>query len=453
MQVALKVQKSAPHYTEAAMDEIEFLQKCATTPGRGNEKVVRLVDYFRHAGPNGTHVCMVFEPMGPNLLSLIKQYKYRGIPIEVVKSITKQVLMGLDFIHTKCSIIHTDLKPENVLLSASEGEFADDLEKLSETLSVGSVASLGVALTKSQKRRQREKKRKAKAKAIKAHGAESGGCADSKDGGEGEEGEDASETPAVGSVVGSRTVSGSPTKSGDVEDDAVGGSSAESPAGTKPSSANSSVIETILKGKPWPSKNTVLSNVTAENVGAKIVDLGNACYTNKHFTDDIQTRQYRSPEVLLGSKYDTSADMWSVACMVFELVTGDLLFDPHEGDGYDRDEDHLAQFQELLGRIPRSIALTGKYSLELFNRKVPPGLNPLSPPPSDLATRCLRARESMLSPRSTSFLRGSFATSGSSSSGTSRVSCSRSTACNSSRPAKCCLPLQSIAHPPCKCCS
>jgi serine/threonine protein kinase len=78
--------------------------------------------------------------------------------------------------------------------------------------------------------------------------------------------------------------------------------------------------------------------------------------------------------------------------MVFELVTGDLLFDPHEGDGYDRDEgllllniliilqfqgkmmftiptDHLAQFQELLGRMPKNVAFNGKYSLELFNRK------------------------------------------------------------------------------------
>ena len=36
----------------------------------------------------------------------------------------------------------------------------------------------------------------------------------------------------------------------------------------------------------------------AESVGAKIVDLGNACYTYKHFTEDIQTRQYRSPEVI-----------------------------------------------------------------------------------------------------------------------------------------------------------
>ena len=55
-------------------------------------------------------------------------------------------------------------------------------------------------------------------------------------------------------------------------------------------------------------------------------------------------------KVILGAKYDTSADMWSVACMAFELLTGDLLFDPRAGDGYSRDEDHLALMIELLGR-------------------------------------------------------------------------------------------------------
>ena len=39
----------------------------------------------------------------------------------------------------------------------------------------------------------------------------------------------------------------------------------------------------------------------------QIVDFGNACWTDKQFTDDIQTPQYRSPEVILGQKYSTSA--------------------------------------------------------------------------------------------------------------------------------------------------
>jgi serine/threonine protein kinase len=100
-----------------------------------------------------------------------------------------------------------------------------------------------------------------------------------------------------------------------------------------------------------------------------VVDLGNACWTHRHFSEDIQTRQYRAPEVLIGSKYDTSADMWSLGCMTFELLTGDLLFDPRAGEDYDRDEDHLAMFQELIGRMPKRLALDGKYSKQFFDKK------------------------------------------------------------------------------------
>lgn len=72
------------------------------------------------------------------------------------------------------------------------------------------------------------------------------------------------------------------------------------------------------------------------DVEVKIADLGNACWVHKKFTEDIQTRQYRSLEVLLGAGYNTSADIWSTACMAFELATGDYLFEPHSGDDYCR---------------------------------------------------------------------------------------------------------------------
>jgi len=106
-----------------------------------------------------------------------------------------------------------------------------------------------------------------------------------------------------------------------------------------------------------------------ERARSVVVDLGNACWTHRHFSEDIQTRQYRAPEVLFGSKYDTSADIWSLGCITFELLTGDLLFDPRASEEYDRDEDHLAMFQELLGKIPKKLALSGKYSKKFFDRK------------------------------------------------------------------------------------
>lgn len=52
--------------------------------------------------------------------------------------------------------------------------------------------------------------------------------------------------------------------------------------------------------------------------------------------------------------------------MAFELATGDYLFDPHSGDNYSRDEDHLAHIIELLGSIPASLIMRGKHGLKYF---------------------------------------------------------------------------------------
>ncbi|KAM5153301.1 SRSF protein kinase 1-like [Mantella aurantiaca] len=107
----------------------------------------------------------------------------------------------------------------------------------------------------------------------------------------------------------------------------------------------------------------------ADKLKVKIADLGNACWIQKHFTEDIQTRQYRSLEVLIGYGYGTPADIWSTACMAFELATGDYLFEPHSGEDYSRDEDHIALIIELLGQIPRKIIAAGKYAKDFFTKK------------------------------------------------------------------------------------
>jgi len=98
----------------------------------------------------------------------------------------------------------------------------------------------------------------------------------------------------------------------------------------------------------------------------KICDMGNGCWTYHHFTPEIQTRQYRSPEVIIGGDYNTSADVWSFACTIFEMVTGDFLFEPRKGANYDKDDDHLAQMMELLGKMPRNMALSGKHAKKFF---------------------------------------------------------------------------------------
>ncbi|KAJ3414548.1 serine/threonine protein kinase, CMGC group [Chytridiales sp. JEL 0842] len=252
--VALKIVKSAAHYTEAALDEIKLLErvndvghaeevkdKLAGGSGRsvGRERVLRLLDSFKHTGPNGTHVVMSFEVLGPNLLTLIRKYKHRGIPIDMVKRIMRQCLEGLDFLHRSCGIIHTDLKPENILM-----------------------------------------------------------CIPIKD--------------------------------------------------------------VLDKRKPLPT-------TKPPPIDIKIADLGNACWSHHHFTSDIQTRQYRSPEVLLGAEYYPNTDLWSLGCLGFELLTGDYLFDAKGTQNFGKDDDHLAQIQELLGPIPSHLLQSGTLARDFFN--------------------------------------------------------------------------------------
>jgi len=118
------------------------------------------------------------------------------------------------------------------------------------------------------------------------------------------------------------------------------------------------------KDLPWSKQS--LMEVFGENYMIKIADLGNACWVHDHFTEDVQTRQYRAPEVIIGARYESNIDVWSVACIVFELLTGDLLFEPKAGRSFDKNDDHLAQISELFGGIPRGFALSGKYSSSFF---------------------------------------------------------------------------------------
>ncbi|OTN65881.1 putative Serine/threonine protein kinase [Plasmodium knowlesi] len=133
--VAIKIQKGSESFGESAKCEINYLKTVKANSFDSSwveikehqrerlfhynmtKGVVSFIDSFEHKGPNGTHVCMVFEFMGPNLLSLIKHYDYKGIPLNLVRKIATHVLIGLQYLHDVCKIIHSDIKPENVLVS------------------------------------------------------------------------------------------------------------------------------------------------------------------------------------------------------------------------------------------------------------------------------------------------------------------------------------------------
>ncbi|KAJ7139760.1 kinase-like domain-containing protein [Mycena epipterygia] len=121
---ALKVVKSAGRYAETARDEIKLLSRVASVsplhPGR--QHIVSFLDSFTHQGPEASHICIVFEPLGEHLLALIERNKRKGVPRALVKVIAKQVLLGLEYLHDECDLVHTDIKPENILISIPDVE-------------------------------------------------------------------------------------------------------------------------------------------------------------------------------------------------------------------------------------------------------------------------------------------------------------------------------------------
>lgn len=64
---------------------------------------------FTHKGPNGEHVCLVFDVMGYHLGHQAFHFKGKRLPVKSVKSIARQILLALDFLHTECGIIHTGM--------------------------------------------------------------------------------------------------------------------------------------------------------------------------------------------------------------------------------------------------------------------------------------------------------------------------------------------------------
>ena len=84
----------------------------------------------------------------------------------------------------------------------------------------------------------------------------------------------------------------------------------------------------------------------------KFINLGSANELSENCIREIPTLNYRCPEILLKMIYTSAIDMWSVGCLLFELVTGYFLFEPIKNKGYKKEDDLFAQMIEHLGDLP-----------------------------------------------------------------------------------------------------
>lgn len=331
-EVAVKVYKAGERYREFALGEVRILEAVGRhgagsgpaahgRPRAASTGVVALWEHFcQDGGPCCSHPCLVLELLGPSVLELARRCRGDRLPLGLVRCVARDALRGLDFLHTTCGIIHTDVKPENLLLTALDGGGG--------------------------------------ARAVLAEGG----------------------WPPLRKRPRRAAVTGCVRRRRQTAERVLSRGRAD-PSG-------------------WPAS-------------FGLVDLGNSCFVDSHVSDFIQTCEYKAPEVLLGAGYDSSVDLWSLACTLFECATGRYLLDPRRvqarpkelavanvasaglgavGSGSVEDassqaprsqhcevargsagipveEEHLAQIVELVGPLPDGLLRRGMLTRELLEEQ------------------------------------------------------------------------------------
>ncbi|XP_063303111.1 dual specificity tyrosine-phosphorylation-regulated kinase 2-like [Pelobates fuscus] len=104
--------------------------------------------------------------------------------------------------------------------------------------------------------------------------------------------------------------------------------------------------------------NILLKQHTSSDV--KVIDFGSSCYNYQALSTYIQTRYYRAPEVILGGNCAMPIDMWSLGCVLAEILTGyPLILGADEGD-------QLVCMMELLGMPPENLLNSSKRARKFF---------------------------------------------------------------------------------------
>ncbi|KAJ5570104.1 uncharacterized protein N7459_009534 [Penicillium hispanicum] len=115
--VAVKIINSADADDSRYEEEIESLIAQQNPAHRGRVILRTCLDDFEVTSPEGKHTCLVYEPMREPLWILQRRFVDRKLPLPIAKAYIYILLVGLDYLHSECKVVHADLKLGNILMS------------------------------------------------------------------------------------------------------------------------------------------------------------------------------------------------------------------------------------------------------------------------------------------------------------------------------------------------
>ncbi|KAF6819624.1 serine/threonine-protein kinase SRPK3 [Colletotrichum plurivorum] len=115
--VSLKLQLHSKAMSDYAGHEAAIHRRISRAEGEhpGRNLLRGLLDSFEVAGPDGPHSCLVYYPLLEDLQTFLRRNPIRRLPKEVVALVLHRLFLSLDFLHTNCQVIHTDIKARNIM--------------------------------------------------------------------------------------------------------------------------------------------------------------------------------------------------------------------------------------------------------------------------------------------------------------------------------------------------
>ncbi|KAK7409376.1 hypothetical protein QQX98_008438 [Neonectria punicea] len=127
--VALKITNNTPAVQAAARRELDISDQMfsAETTHPGRQYVRSVLDSFEVEGPEGTHICLAFEPLRQPLWMLGQQSGLTNmVQPRIIKGVLPSILKSLDFLHSECKVIHTDLKGDHFMVPFEDTRVLDE---------------------------------------------------------------------------------------------------------------------------------------------------------------------------------------------------------------------------------------------------------------------------------------------------------------------------------------
>lgn len=318
--IALKIFPSI--FGQNALQEYEMYMKCEKLNVRNCGKVIELFE-TRHSKQDENaeelYTCIVMNLLIGSLYDVMSgnsEFK-NGFPLDFVIKITKNILESLYDLHLN-NIIHGDIKPENILLIGTTNDTINLLEKLNMKNTCDEIID----------ELQLESRNANINETPNSLLMDDESCEESYD-----------DTQTYENI--------NMIDSSDSEDnyDTV-----------------SSICEHTSKKMSIPEQYLIHPVVI-------LADLGSCICDESQKNSIIQTKYYRSPEILLKSSFDHISDMWSLGCTIYELLIGTILFDTDDTK-IDKRRYILQQITDMLGEIPHSVINEGKHSDIFFTKQL-----------------------------------------------------------------------------------